>query len=63
MKSSEKNGLRKLKVNEEGRIGTCSCVTFKPKHYLKVLIFVHAHTSKADILHLEQRAMKCLTDI
>ena len=52
-----------MKRGGEKGMGKCSCVTFKPKHYLEILIFVHVQTSKADVLHLEQRATKCLTDI
>ena len=34
------------------------CVTFKPK---KILLSTHARTSQADILHLDQKAIKCST--
>ena len=44
-----------VKRGGEKGMGKCSCVTFKPKHYLEILIFVHGQTSEADILHLEQR--------
>ena len=37
------------------------CVTFKPKNYVEILLSVHAQTSQADILHLDQKAMKCMT--
>ena len=33
------------------------CVTFKPK----ILLSARARTSQADILHLDQKAMKCTT--
>ena len=33
------------------------CVTFKPK----ILLSLHARTSQAHILHLDQKAMKCTT--
>ena len=35
------------------------CVTFK----CKILLSVHAQTSQANILHLDQKAMKCGTCI
>ena len=31
------------------------CVTFKPKNYLKILLYVQARTWQANILHLERR--------
>ena len=37
------------------------CVTFKPKNYGEILLSAHAGTSQADILHLDQKAMKCMT--
>ena len=37
------------------------CVTFKPKNYLEILLSAHAQTSQADILHLDQKAVKCKT--
>ena len=37
------------------------CVTFKPKNYLKILLSAHARTSQADILHLDQKAVKSTT--
>ena len=36
------------------------CVTFKPKN-LEILLYAHARTSQADILHLDQKAVKCTT--
>ena len=39
-----------------------SCVTFKPKNQnLEILLSAHARTSQADILHLDQKAVKCTT--
>ena len=35
------------------------CVTFKPKN--EILLSVHARTSQADILHLDQKTAKCTT--
>ena len=37
------------------------CVTFKPKNYLEILLSTHARASQADILHLDQKAVKCMT--
>ena len=37
------------------------CVTFKPKKFLEILLSVHAQTSQANILHLDQKAAKCMT--
>ena len=37
------------------------CVTFKPKNYVEILLSAHARTLQADILHLDQKAMKCTT--
>ena len=36
------------------------CVTFKPKN-LEISLSAHARTSQADVLHLDQKAMKCTT--
>ena len=38
-------------------------VTFKPKNYmyLKNVLSARARTMEADILHLEQKALKCFT--
>ena len=52
----KKNEARKAKSKSQD----CS-VTFKPKNYLKILLSVHARTSQADTLHLDQKAMKCMT--
>ena len=37
------------------------CVTFKPKNYLEILLSVHARTSQANILSLDQKAAQCTT--
>ena len=37
------------------------CVIFKPKNYLKILLSAHAQTTQADILHLDQKVVKCTT--
>ena len=31
--------------------------SFKPKHYLTILLSAHAQTSEANILHLDQKAL------
>ena len=61
MKPSEKKWGKKSEWRGEerkARTGKCSCVTLKPKHCLEILIFVDAQSSEADILHLEQRAIR-----
>ena len=52
----KKRGGEKAK----SKIQDC-CVTFKPKNYLEILLSVHARTSQADILHLDDKAEKCTT--
>ena len=47
-------GKRKVKVKT-----TVSLLN--PKNYLEILLSVHARTSQADILHLDQKAAKCKT--
>ena len=37
------------------------CWAFKCKNYLKILLSAHAWTSQANILHLDQKAVKCTT--
>ena len=37
-----------------------SCVTFKTQNYLEILLSAHTRTSKANILHLHQKAAKCV---
>ena len=32
-----------------------------PKNYLEILLSAHAQTSRADVLHLDQKAAKCTT--
>ena len=52
----KKRGGEKAKSKIQDR-----CVTFKPKNYLEILLSAHARTSQADILHLDQKAVKCTT--
>ena len=49
-------GGEKAKSNSQDR-----CVTFKPTNYLKILLSGHARTLQANILHLDQKAAKCMT--
>ena len=37
------------------------CVTFKPKNSLEVLLSAHSRTSQANIVRLDQKAVKCST--
>ena len=37
------------------------CVTFKPKNYPEILLSLRARTSQANILNLDQKAVKCMT--
>ena len=53
---------RKKRGGEKGKSKSQDCcVTFKPKNYVEILLSAHARTSQADILHLDQKAMKCTT--
>ena len=59
-KQNKKN-KRGEKTKRKAKIHWC-CVTFKSKNWLEIWLSVHALTSEADILHLEQKAtIKCLT--
>ena len=55
-KSEKKKGGEKAKSKSQD-----CCVTFKPKNYVEILLSAHARTSQADILHLDQKAVKCTT--
>ena len=53
---------RKKRGGEKGKSKSQDCcVTFKPKNYVEILLSAHARTSQADILHLDQKAVKCTT--
>ena len=52
----KKRGGEKAKSKSED-----CCVTFKPKNYLEILFSAHAQTLQANILHLDQKAVKCTT--
>ena len=55
-KKSEKEGRRESQRKSQDR-----CVAFKPKNYLEILLSVHSWTLQANILHLDQKAVKCTT--
>ena len=51
---------RKKRAGEKAKSKSQDCcVTFKPN--LEILLSAHARTSRADILHLDQKAVKCTT--
>ena len=52
----KKRGGEKVKSKSQD-----CCVTFKLKNYLKILLSAHARTSKANIIHLDQKATNCMT--
>ena len=52
----KKRGGEKVKSKSQD-----CCVTFKSKKFLEILLSAHARTSQADILHLDQKAAKCMT--
>ena len=63
-KKRKKNeqGKRKKRGGEKGKSKSQDCcVTFKPKNYVEILLSAHARTSQADVLHLDQKAVKCTT--
>ena len=45
----------------EKKVKTATGAIFQPKNYLEILLSVHAETLQANILHLDQRAGKCMT--
>ena len=49
----KKNGKKKVK--------TAVRATFQPKNHLEILLFAYAQSSQANILHLDQKAGKCMT--
>ena len=62
-KKKRKGGKESGKMGEEkakSRSQDC-CVTFKSNNDLAILLSVHARTSQANILHLDQKAVKCTT--
>ena len=61
--NSDRNGIVQMKKRRGEKAKSKSqdcCVTFKPKN-LEILLYAHARTSQADILHLDQKAVKCTT--
>ena len=65
MPSKRKKIEQEKRKKMGGEKGKCKsqdcCVTFKPKNYLEILLSAHAQTLQADILHLDQKAVKCTT--
>ena len=62
-KKKNEQEKRKKRGGEKGKSKSQDCcVTFKPKNYVEILLSAHARTSQADILHLDQKAVKCMTD-
>ena len=63
MPSTRDNEARKAKKKgggEKAKSKSQDCrVTIKPKDYLKILLSVHAQTSQASSLHLDQKEAKC----
>ena len=62
-KKKRKGGKESAKMGEEkakSKSQHC-CVTFKSNNDLAILLSVHAQTSQANILHLDQKAAKCTT--
>ena len=53
-RKAKKEGGEKVKSKSQD-----CCVTFKPKHYLKILL--SAHASQTNILYPDQKAAKCMT--
>ena len=47
--------------NINRRVVKTAVSLLKPKNYVEILLSVHAQTSQADILHLDQKAAKCST--
>ena len=61
-KKNEQENKPKKRGGEKGKSKSQDCcVTFKPKNYVEILLSAHARTSQADILHLDQKAVKCTT--
>ena len=54
--SKKKKGGEKAKSKSQD-----CCVTFKPKNYLEILPSADAWTSQANILHLDEKAVKSTT--
>ena len=53
---------QKKRGGEKAKSKSQDCnVTFKPKNYLEILLSAQAQTSQANILHLDQKAVKCMT--
>ena len=53
-KKKMRQGKQKVKVKTAVSL-------LKPKNHLAILLFAHAQTLQANILHLDQKAAKCMT--
>ena len=62
-KENKKRKAKELRGEKPKSRSQDHCVTFKPKNYmyLEIFVFARAQTMEADILHLEQKALKCFT--
>ena len=60
-RKKKKNKMRQEKRKKKGgeKAKFCCCVTFNPQ--IKILLSEHARTTQADILHLDQKAVKGTT--
>ena len=57
-----RQGKRKKKGGEKPKLKVDCFVTFKPKKpNVEFLLSVHAQTSQANILYMDQKAGKCTT--
>ena len=53
---------QKKRGGEKAKSKSQDCyVAFKTKNYLEILLSAHARTSQANVLHLDQKAAKCMT--
>ena len=52
---------RRGKKNGKKKVKTAVRATFQPKNHLEILLFAYAQSSQANILHLDQKAGKCMT--
>ena len=55
-KKSEKRGEER-----KGKVKVKTAVSLSNPKTFEILLFAHARTSQADILHLDQKAVKCTT--
>ena len=62
-KRKKKGGKEKRKKREERKqkVKVKTAVSLLNPKTVEILLSAHARTSQADILHLDQKAMKCTT--